>query len=375
MTPEYLTPVPNREIVGSRAFNLEYLPYARSDQSIKDDIIAYLGEYRFQIPRHEYSLFYSVDDSGSVSLLAQDGETMGMKSGRSVAERSQRGDPVHREKNETLGILNLERQLQTAKDGDTLFWASPPGPKDEGYGDYGYVYKGEIRDGRVNMTALRVENPTIEQYNRAMGRLTGAGFNFKHADEFLRHPLVVSRTISDSFTENVLVQEFNQLQDEEKQREFETAIKVLEPLIDRAIFAIKYGKKHEKLRTFYALENYAIELRDKTRQVYLRERIGYLLDNYDLDQIVASRSYEPPRAAGSCGSTSSSRNMLFSGDSIISSFLTQDKYGDREFKCPKCNMTNIRPIDELLDKCQHCGSTEVACKETTAEEDYSQEAA
>ncbi len=41
--------------------------------------------------------------------------------------------------------------------------------------------------------------------------------------------------------------------------------------------------------------------------------------------------------------------------------LEPDKYGERTFKCPACGEINIRPKDELLEQCQHCGSKEVSC--------------
>lgn len=362
-----------REIVGSKAFPLEYKDNLYSKTSIQEDIVSYLGEYRFEIPKYEYSLFYSRNDTDRISVFAKDGESMTAKSRRAIAERKQREDPTHREENETVGLQIFEQQLLRAKDGDTLFWASPPGPEEEGYGNYGFVYSGKIHEGTIRMAALRVENPTIEQYNRAMSILTGSRFNFVHADDFLRSPHIVSASIPDSYIEHILKQEFFYVPDEQKQKEFESIIRVLEPLIDRAVFAIQNGSKEGKLTTFYALENYAIELRDHHRETTLKEGVQYLIESTDLDHIISSRSYQPPMARGSCGSTEQS-NMLFSGDSVVSNVLTTDKYGSREFNCPKCNKKNIRPMNELLEKCQHCGSTEVACEENSGEESY-QEAA
>ena len=41
--------------------------------------------------------------------------------------------------------------------------------------------------------------------------------------------------------------------------------------------------------------------------------------------------------------------------------LAQDKHGPRKFDCPDCGRTNIRPKDQLIANCQHCGSSKVAC--------------
>lgn len=39
----------------------------------------------------------------------------------------------------------------------------------------------------------------------------------------------------------------------------------------------------------------------------------------------------------------------------------EDKYGSREFDCPACGKKNVRPENQLLPACQHCGSKKVAC--------------
>lgn len=39
----------------------------------------------------------------------------------------------------------------------------------------------------------------------------------------------------------------------------------------------------------------------------------------------------------------------------------QDKYGSRTFECPQCGKKNIRPENQLVKSCQHCGSSKVAC--------------
>lgn len=41
--------------------------------------------------------------------------------------------------------------------------------------------------------------------------------------------------------------------------------------------------------------------------------------------------------------------------------LAEDKYGSRKFDCPDCGRVNIRPKDQLIPKCQKCGSSKVAC--------------
>lgn len=45
----------------------------------------------------------------------------------------------------------------------------------------------------------------------------------------------------------------------------------------------------------------------------------------------------------------------------VAEFGLKDEYGDRSFKCPECGLINIRPENQLIKNCQHCGSGKVAC--------------
>lgn len=45
--------------------------------------------------------------------------------------------------------------------------------------------------------------------------------------------------------------------------------------------------------------------------------------------------------------------------------IGRDKYGERTFECPECKKINIRPRDQLLSNCQHCGSDKVACEDNS----------
>lgn len=38
-----------------------------------------------------------------------------------------------------------------------------------------------------------------------------------------------------------------------------------------------------------------------------------------------------------------------------------DKLGSRTFNCPECGEMNVRPINQTIGTCQHCGSEKVAC--------------
>lgn len=81
-----------------------------------------------------------------------------------------------------------------------------------------------------------------------------------------------------------------------------------------------------------------------------------------VDQEVNFYGNQKVRAvAAGCGLSSSvSQNKEFSPFSV-SDFGMTDKYGQRTFDCPECGKTNLRPENELLSKCQRCGSNKVSC--------------
>ncbi len=58
-----------------------------------------------------------------------------------------------------------------------------------------------------------------------------------------------------------------------------------------------------------------------------------------------------------CGASGEASGSAFS----VSEFgAGSDQYGERTFACPKCQKTNVRPENELVASCQHCGG-DVAC--------------
>ena len=49
-------------------------------------------------------------------------------------------------------------------------------------------------------------------------------------------------------------------------------------------------------------------------------------------------------------------------NSVAQFGLDKDDMGPLEFDCPKCHGKNTRPYGKLIEKCQNCGSSDVACK-------------
>jgi hypothetical protein len=356
---EFLSP---REIVGSKAFNLEYLPPMSSDKSLRTDIISYLGEYRFKIPKFEYSLYLAHDERGSFITDSQ-GNSMEEAADRSIAERTMRGDPVHRELHERRGLTNLKNTLLDAKKNDGIAWGSPPGPKDEGYGNYGFIYSGKVggevslmsKTGRkiaateLTLQAIRVEDPTIDGYNKVFSQITGKNIQYATADEYLSSPFLSKEHISEEVIDSLLRDAFSFTPNEEEQSKFQESIDAMGPLIDRVVYAIQNNKPNsEKIRLFYALENYAIALKEGS--VKIEPGLSYGLGK-DIDTVVANFGrFKPPVATGSCGSTGSlTSNRLFGTLQALGGIFESN---DDAFECPKCSYTTTKPVGDQCPSCR-----------------------
>ena len=131
-------------------------------------------------------------------------------------------------------------------------------------------------------------------------------------------------------------------------------------------------------RTLDAIMNRADETAGLTKSAYYprQEREGSRLPPPPIAaQINHYGTQEVRQATTGCGlsgSVGEKRSGVFSYGASrqpgnMSSFKSsavasgEDKYGKRTFDCPDCKQTNFRPYDELLERCQHCGSEKVAC--------------
>lgn len=354
-----------RENVGPRAFNLEYGERV-SPLEIRDDLVSYLCEYRLKIQKWQYA--YTLREQPNLKICdCRSHEPMTDKVKRAIQKRKCLREPVRREEAELEGFLSLEDQLAKTGEDPTILWASPPGPKSEGYGDYGFIYFGKIdRDKKsLAMTAIRVENPTLEAFNRTLTDLLGEKVDFRTAEDFLSQPFVLDRDIDEQTLNRVLMGNFWFVQNKDKESMFRKITGRMDSMVNDFVDMIRRGIKEGRVRAFNALENYALKLKAEYEN-FPWEQISYDR-NKKLGEIVADFSHQPPVVGGSCGSSSSengllkSNNILSLGLSLEGLFLEEDEFGERTFECPSCGKVNIRPKGKLLTKCQHCGSREVAC--------------
>lgn len=358
------------QLVSSNSFRVEHRPEV-TDQEMHDFIVSYLGEFRFRLKKYDYNLSLFQDENGWRLGDSYRGEPMTTKAFKSVMERRALGEPTHREEAELAGLTFLEQQLGEAQIGDSIIWFSPPGPKSEGYGDYGFGFGGRVvaaDDSRksIRMSANRFERPTLDQFNEAFKHLVGPGFNGQHADDFLRMPVVIKGGLSDEFIELVFAHTFGFVYDPMENLRFNALIKnTLDPLIDEYIRFQKTMSITDRIKSIHAMENIVTEARRANFQTdvfFEAER-----EVMNLAQAREGYGHEPEKVEGSCPVKSNSpiSGMENGGLSAILIRLPEDQYGAREVYCKACRKYSIRPMGQLLSRCQNesCPDpTYIACK-------------
>lgn len=380
----------NREVVGSEAFNLNY-DAPPKDEEIRADVISYLKEYRLKAQRHDYVLIYGCDQNGEGEMTIRDekrGEPMKIKAKRVIEERKIKGKSTDREEAEEAGLGELDSQAPTAEDGDTAFWLTPPGLQVEGYGEYGFVFRGKITDlgngeRLFAMSAFRVEHAgisreeVIEKYNAAFSALTSEQIIHSHATDFLKTPKFVRGSVEEEKITDILRKNFSFTTDSEGEHKNRAIIQKIEQdgLFSEFIRVMRIGSNEEKKKTFYALENYALKLKDKPLSellekqdktaIYTREPLPYPTQEMPqtrFKNFVAEYGFRPPVAPGSCGSTGEQES-----NSLISAGRSGGIGGKSAewFTCPQCQYQASGPVG---DACPGCGLTKEEYAKTSGKQ-------
>lgn len=365
--------------IQSDAFRHEYSPKVNPN-TLRKDVESYLGEYRFEVQRYNYELIFGDSSSGEKHLLdVDDREPMVDKAHRALERRIKENKSIIRERAELQGLLDLEKKLQYACLGNTIVWMSPPGPASDGYGNYGYVFTGTVgkintytQEKHLSMTAIRIDQPTLDQFNMALTFITGYEFKFDKEEKFLANPVIVEKYWDN--LENVLSYTFNTTARSEKDELFRKIVPLLRPQIEEFIALVHQGRSRNLLfRAFQSIELYALDLIEQ----YSDSGSCTPLSSTDISlqqMVVHYQDQTPPAVAGSCGSSGSSSSGLTSSNlfnkySSLSELFSQEDYkndpnlcqcgnpNEAHFHCPGKNETCKHPIivGEETTQCPSCG--------------------
>ncbi len=342
--------------VGSDAFRIEYRPNI-SENVLFNDVVSYLGEYRFNLQKYCYDLTFK---DGKLRDPHRE-ESMESLAEKAIERKFWEGKSSVREKAEKEGFTSLDVQLNLTKDGNTIVWASPPGPKEEGYGDYGFIFVGEVSgqdltEKKLRMTAIRVENPSIAQFNKAWHLLTGEIIENKIPEEFLRAPRVLNEKLEEGYIDALLGISFDFKPKKEEKEKFLKIIQEMNPLLKDFINLVRFGVDNEKIKALNVLENYALKLKNDYQNN--TENLIYIRGENDLRirDMVGDFGHKPSVIRGSCGNSSNISNLLTKG-SILNSLIENQQW----FACPKCSYRADGPVG---NQCPGCGLTK---------EEYAQE--
>ena len=118
---------------------------------------------------------------------------------------------------------------------------------------------------------------------------------------------------------------------------------------DHAQWFNAYLNKADKVLRL--IGQHGIEAVDKVRSVNTKEY---------LEQEKQEFAFMPVRTVMTgCGASGGYETQITSAFGVAE--FSRDFYGERSFNCPTCNKENIRPANQLLPRCLHCGSDKVAC--------------
>lgn len=328
-----------------QAFRPEFYEQAKNQQVV-DDLTSYLGEYRFNVAEFNYIIGIS---DGRL-LDPNTGEDMEEKAQKAIEERKRKNLNITREVAEKEGLNSIRSQINQ-NPGGTIVWFSPPGPREEGYGEYGFGFVGKKRGDMLEMTAIRLENPKISDFNKASNALWGGVF--ESAEDFLRSPRVVD-------VDTNIVSEFIhgnfEIRDKKTKEVFKKSLGKLKGAIDHAARIVQFGTEREGQNAINTLENLALEIKGRFESSF-DEKIIFASDFRlpDFAQAMTMQKYQakPTPVFGSCGMTGKieSSNTLGKLISFFENGL-YNKNNEEWFSCPRCKYKATGPVGDTCPGCK-----------------------
>ena len=318
------------------------------EQETRNNILRYLGEYRLAVKFDEFFYREGVGPTGKRFLAASEEVPISQRFRKAIFQKEKEGKNPRREIAECLGFQKIEEAFLAGE--DFLFlWISPPGGKEDGYGDYSFTFVGEVKDNQIRVIPYR-NKLSLNQHKGIAGIFSKDTEKLKTDVDFLTNPIFIQKKELKNVEDLLLrIGEKERIDLVWRQR---LEAKVGE-LVDLFMDGVKRNAPDSELeRIKRAIENLTIDKKTEITTGNFNTTIfdaRILIDNYG--------SYAPPKVAGSCGSSSASTLMDFQNTLN----LEPDKYGERTFPCPESGTINVRPKDELLKNCQHCNSSKVAC--------------
>ncbi len=322
----------------AQAFRQEFYEGEGLKQRIKTDLVSYLGEYRFKVS--EFSYTHGILNGTIVDPITK--EAWVLKTQKAIAQRLSEGLSSSREQAELTGFQKLEEELGKNPQG-TVVWLSPQGPRKEGYGDYGFAYVGQKIDDRLHLTAIRIERPVLDDFNRAKEILAEGG-SFEKAEDFISSPWVVDKEQDDV---RAIIYEHFWINDAKGKYVFNQAILEMGPVLDECAIIIENGTSVQKQIAFNTVENLAIEVKNRLE---LKDRGKGLIWELSSSErrfaaLMQMEKYnkQAEKVAGSCGSSgvTQSNDIFNSLSTLRSLFPNGEKWEYHTGQCRVCSTDGV----------------------------------
>jgi len=351
---------------------------------LNEQIPAYLGEFVLDVKFKEFSYDEVTDpQTGQKELHAPGfiGE-ISKSYDRAVWDAKSRGWSGEREIAECEGFKTLEKQLFESPDGTFFLWISPPGSKEEGYGDYSFTHLGQIRKTvggrRIEVTSVR-NKLALEEHAQIINHFLPEEKKLKNPKDtdFLRNPVVIEG--DDNYTRHDLLVSIDVILKEtsgrashlakayqEKEDWENNLLKILQPMIDDYYRLVEEGASRDELqRTIWTIENYTKEMLSRETAVTIGKRPISVAEQ-DIAIMYRQWGYEPKALAGGGCPTGSSRSTkdLFSSSASLpwqEHQLENSHSGEGkktlECTCPNCNQKVKAVIEGGKIHCPACGAS------------------
>lgn len=351
----------------SSSYNKEVILQARKKE-IEKNILGYIGEYRLGVKFAEFYYREEVSESGERYLAASEPGAIRNIYRRAIDEKKRKGLSSRREEAEYEGFSRFERALINAPDRMLFLWISPPGSREDGYGDYSFTFIGqsEIIGNEKRIRVIPYRNTLSNaEHSRYYSLIDAKGKSFERDTDFLANPAVFEpiKGVLDK-PEDILHLIGEQ---EEVNTEWVPKLKkIIGPLIYAYLHLVERGASDEELqKAKFAIENVSLAFKGEI----LAERTPTIASRALLAKTTGDIFEEwgnriPPRALGSCGSSQGLTGSPFS--TLFQFQFTFNIEESTGFLCPNCKNAWVKG-----NQCPGCKITaaewqkqhpELACK-------------
>ncbi len=308
-----------------------------------------LGE-RYNVSLSQFS--YDINDGLMWGKDMNEPFITSLKRGRDYRKVYGKAVDWAREDAEVVGFEKIQNELlsNTAKVGDSMLSVSYRGGKGSIYNRNFYdIFTLRQNDqGDFFIETRRYASALgLSDYEKKLGV-------FGEAEDFLANPIKMPEGLTPDDIHAFLHSDNEFMQEDE----FELIKKECRGVINAYVRAIIEKPGNDTLHRilFNTIINKADDVAEKIKNgIY-----NYELDSVSIQDEVEKYGFQPVKEIETgCGTLGGYDIRITSPFGVAE--LASDIHGERTFNCPTCKKENIRPANQLIPKCLHCGSDKVKC--------------